>query len=152
MTQVDKYVLFFFGCFCAYTLAPCLHNCFRMPTRNGKGAYAGTFTENLCSMPTKNEEQLVTRVATRNRTKFKKIMEQMVGFDKVQTWSSSCRAVALGRVDILFGYYRVLLFWLKNHIQLLWSKSCGCKHPLQIWTLWKSWEVGGDYMSHVPGK
>ena len=29
----------FFCCFCAYTLAPCLHNCFRMPTRNGKGAY-----------------------------------------------------------------------------------------------------------------
>ena len=33
----------FFGCFRAYTLAPCLHNCFRMSTRNGKGAYAGGF-------------------------------------------------------------------------------------------------------------
>ena len=35
----------FFCCFRAYTLAPCLHNCFRMSTRNGKGAYAGVFLD-----------------------------------------------------------------------------------------------------------
>ena len=31
--------LVFFCCICAYTLAPCLHNCFRMSTRNGKDAF-----------------------------------------------------------------------------------------------------------------
>ena len=35
----------FFCCIRAYTLAPCLHNCFRMSTRNGKGAYAGVFLD-----------------------------------------------------------------------------------------------------------
>ena len=40
----------FFGCFCAYTLAPCLRNCLRMSTRNGKGAYAGVF---LYKVPTR---------------------------------------------------------------------------------------------------
>ena len=34
-----------FCCIRAYTLAPCLHNCFRMSTRNGKGAYAGVFLD-----------------------------------------------------------------------------------------------------------
>ena len=35
----------FFCCIRAYTLAPCLHNCFRMSTRNGNGAYAGVFLD-----------------------------------------------------------------------------------------------------------
>ena len=35
----------FLGCIGAYTLAPCLRNCFRMSTRNGKGAYAGVFLD-----------------------------------------------------------------------------------------------------------
>ena len=39
------WVVFFFCCIRAYTLAPCLHNCFRMSTRNGKGAYAGVFLD-----------------------------------------------------------------------------------------------------------
>ena len=42
---INSWALFFFCGFGAYTLAPCLHNCFRMPTRNGKGAYAGAFLD-----------------------------------------------------------------------------------------------------------
>ena len=42
-TQVKLSI--FFCCIRAYTLAPCLHNCFRMSTRNGKGAYPGVFLE-----------------------------------------------------------------------------------------------------------